>query len=92
MLTTGYEQLNAKATREIFSALWRGIYPNLMRLDYDNARTRSGGSLQELTMPEERTPLELFAAFFRRQNERDMSDEQRQFMEAKIEEIWEGER
>ena len=70
----------------------RGIYPNLMRLDYDNARTRSGGSLQELTMPEERTPLELFAAFFRRQNERDMSDEQRQFMEAKIEEIWEGER
>lgn len=29
VLTTGYEQLNAKATREIFSALWRGIYPNL---------------------------------------------------------------
>lgn len=29
VLTTGYEQLNGKAAREIFGALWREIYPKL---------------------------------------------------------------
>ena len=47
------------------------IYPNLMRLDYDNLRTRED---QEITAPERAesiTPLEHFSAFYQQMCIRD---------------------
>lgn len=70
----------------------RVIYPNLMRLDYDNLRTREN---QEITAPERTesiTPLEHFAAFYQLQNNQPLTAEQAAFCQQLIEEIWkEGE-
>ena len=67
----------------------RTVYPWLMRLDYDNARTRSGGAALEAA--EEKPPLELFAQLYARQNGQPMTDRQQQLVEKLIAKIWEGE-
>ena len=60
----------------------RVIYPNLMKLDYDNKRTRGGGAaLEDAGPPERRSPLELFAEFYELQNCQPMGEEQRAFMQ-----------
>lgn len=67
----------------------RLIYPNLMKLDYDNSRTRSAGTLDDLEDAERKSPLVLFEEFYERQNGRPMSDEQAAFARELMEEIWE---
>ena len=67
----------------------RSIYPNIMRLDYDNIRTRNSGSLEIGEAVVERTPLELFEDFYEQQNHKPMSEEQKQFVGGLIESIWE---
>lgn len=70
----------------------RVIYPNLLQLDYDNKRTRSGGTaLESADQIRRKSPLELFAEFYEIQNGQPMSEEQSQFMRGLIEEIWEAE-
>ena len=69
----------------------RVIYPNLMKLDYDNLRTRLGGRVEVARQVEKKTPLELFAEFYRKQNNQDMSSEQASLVEGLIESIWEEE-
>lgn len=66
----------------------RSIYPNIMRLDYDNTRTRNSRQMTEPEMIEKRTPLELFEEFYELQNNRKMSDCQKQYVTELIEEIW----
>ena len=68
----------------------RVIYPNLMKLDYDNARTRLGLSPLGEAEPERRSPLELFGAFYETQNGSPLSPEQERFARQLLEEIWEG--
>ena len=72
------------------TAKLRVIYPNLMKLDYDNTRTRNTQSVQALSEVEKKTPLELFYAFYEMQNGQEMSLEQKQYLETLIEGIWEG--
>ena len=67
----------------------RSIYPNIMRLDYDNIRTRNSGSLEIGEAVVQRTPLELFEDFYEQQNHKPMSEEQKQFICGLIESIWE---
>lgn len=69
----------------------RVIYPNLMKLDYDNRRTRASGELEIAETDRRRTPMELFAEFYRKQNNQPMSEEQREFTDRLIRKIWEGE-
>lgn len=69
----------------------RIIYHNLMKLDYDNQRTRTGVSVTGAENVESRTPLELFAEFYELQNNQPMSEEQTAFMERLIENTWEEE-
>lgn len=64
-------------------------YPNVMKLDYDNTRTRSGGRVTGAEAPEKRSPLELLAEFYELQNGKKLSEEQEQFSKAVIEKIWE---
>ncbi len=66
------------------------IYPNLLRLDYDNARTRRNQRLDAADAPERRTPPELLAAFYELQNNRPMGEEQRRYALSEMEKIWEG--
>ena len=68
----------------------RAIYRNLLRLDYDNARTRAGAWDAQLPRAEQKTPLELFAELYEKQNGQPMSEEQTRFMSGLIETVWEG--
>ena len=66
----------------------RVIYPNLMRLDYDNRRTRAAETPDASARAESKTPLEHFAAFYEAQNGQPLSDEQAAFCQSLIEDIW----
>lgn len=68
----------------------RAIYPNLMRLEYDNRRTRENQEIEAESM-EEKTEMEMFEEFYERQNNQPMSEEQRRFAEKLIQEIKERE-
>lgn len=71
------------------AAKLRVIYPNLMRLDYDNTRTRSRNLPEGAEEPETKPPLELFEEFYERQNNQPMTEEQIRFSRALMETIWE---
>ena len=66
----------------------RSIYPNILELRYDNARTRTFGEITAEAEPERRTPMELFAALYEQQNGAPLSPEQTGRL---IREIWEEE-
>ena len=67
----------------------RAIYPNIMRLDYDNRRTREGGQLPEGER-KAKSPAKLLEELYELQNNQPMSGEQRAFALGLMEEIWEG--
>ena len=70
----------------------RVIYPNIMKIDYDNKRTRSNQAVGKAEGVEKKSPLELFSEFYYDRNGQTMSEEQTAFMQNLIEEIWEGEK
>ena len=77
--------------QDVFDAMsrLRTIYPYLMTLDYDNARTRAAGGMSVPAETEQRTPLELFEALYQRQNHRPMSEVQRAYIAQLMEQIME---
>ncbi len=70
----------------------RKVYPNLMRLDYDNTRTRHQAVLDNIEDLEDKSPEELFEEFYQKQNGTVLNEEQRKYLAGLIEEIWEEER
>lgn len=77
--------------QDVFDAMsrLRTIYPYLMTLDYDNARTRAAGGMSVPAETERRTPPELFEALYQRQNHRPMSEVQRAYIAQLMEQIME---
>ena len=69
----------------------RVIYPNLMKLSYDNTRTRSQTVIDGAVDVASKSPLQLFGELYELQNNQPMSDIQQAFMQELIEDIWEGE-
>ena len=69
----------------------RAIYPNLMKLDYDNARTRQTVQVDGAQGVERKSPLELFSEFYQLQNNQAMAPEQETFIRELIQSVWEGE-
>ena len=67
----------------------RAIYHNLMKLDYDNHRTRTDNTVPAVNNIEQKTPIELFAEFYKLINNDEMSEEQRKYAQKLIEEVWE---
>ncbi|MDD3213553.1 MAG: exonuclease SbcCD subunit D [Eubacteriales bacterium] len=65
------------------------IYPNLLKLDYDNTRTRRNRLVELTDAPERRTPLSLLSDFYELQNNRPMTDAQQGYAAALMEKIWE---
>ena len=68
----------------------RVIYPNIMRLSYDNARTRSSQVIGSAEQVKSRSPLDLFEELYQLQNNQPMSEVQRAFTQELIESIQEG--
>ena len=77
--------------QDVFDAMsrLRTIYPHLMTLDYDNARTRAAGGMSVPAETERRTPPELFEALYQRQNHQPMSEVQRAYIAQLMEQIME---
>lgn len=73
------------------AAKLRTIYHRLMKLSYDNRRTRSAAVITGAEQVETKSPLALFSEFYALQNGQSMSAEQTDFMRDLIERTWEGE-
>ncbi len=67
----------------------RTIYPNLMKLSYDNARTRSNAQISGAVDIQKKSPLQLFAELYELQNNQPMTPVQQQYLQGMIESIWE---
>ena len=64
-------------------------YPYLMKLSYDNTRTRTNQVIEGAEDVQRKSPLELFDELYELQNNQPMSEEQRSFTQELIESIWE---
>ncbi len=67
----------------------RVIYPNLMKLDYDNRRTRENREITGGDEMEAKTPMELVREFYERQNNLPMNGKQEALVSRLMEKIWE---
>ncbi|WP_288314249.1 exonuclease SbcCD subunit D [uncultured Eubacterium sp.] len=65
------------------------IYKNIMKLDYDNARTQSIGKLTAVNDVEHKQPIELIDDFYKKQNGLDMDENQLSYINSIIEKVWE---
>lgn len=74
---------------EVFAKL-KTVYKNLMRLDFDNARTKSYTNVSENLQSVQTSPLELFEKFYEFQNGRKLEDEQKKIITSEMEKIWES--
>ncbi len=68
----------------------RVIYPNLMKLTYDNARTREQRVIEASADTGSRQPSELFAEFYELQNNQPMNEEQQELIRRLTVRVWEG--
>ena len=73
--------------RELYTPLdeIRKIYPNILRLEFDNTRTKNDTGMENLEEIEKKDAFTLFSEFFERQNERAMDEEQRKWVRAILE-------
>ncbi len=68
----------------------RAIYKNIMKLEYDNIRTRESRKINLDNMViENKNPLEIFSEFYKLQNNQEMNDEQKEIIKKIMEEVWE---
>ena len=70
----------------------RAVYRRLMKLDYDNKRTRFSAEINGASDVELKSPLAHFSDFYELQNNQPMSPEQSEYMKSLIEETWEEKR
>lgn len=68
----------------------RSIYPNILKLSYDNTRTRTDQTISGAEDVQRKSPLELFEELYEQQNNQPMSEQQRAYTRELIESIWEG--
>ena len=89
--TDDYLHITLTDEEDILDAInrLRVIYPNIMKMDYDNTRTRNRQYVKEIEQVEEKKPIELFGELYLLQNNQEMSEEQNVFLQHLIEKIWE---
>lgn len=73
------------------AAKLRGYYPKLMTLTYNNSRTNSVANLNYENL-DQKSPAEVFSDFFMEMNNREMIEEERDFVQDLIESIWKGDK
>ena len=91
-LQNDYLHITLTDEEEIPDAIGRlqKIYRGIMKLDYDNRRTRSYQQVIAAESTESKNPLQLFDELYLLQNGQPMQDVQRSFALELIETIWEG--
>ena len=73
-----YLQVILNDDEEIIDAIGklRSIYPNIMKIDYDNIRTKNNSDLFVSRIDTNKSPIELFCDLFELQNNMPMTNEQ----------------
>lgn len=66
----------------------RVIYPNIMQLEYDNRRTRESRVIEGAENADEKSPLQLFSEFYEKQNNQEMTEAQKNYVESMIRKVW----
>ena len=69
----------------------RTVYPYIMKLTYDNRRTRARQNPLETEVMPETSPMELFGLLYEKQNNASLGDDQRAYLTGLIESIWKEE-
>lgn len=89
--TEDYVQIILTDEEDIFDAVGklRVIYPNLMKLEYDNTRTRRNSQTEVEDTAGDKLPMEFAEELFEIQNNKPMREEQKQYMESLMTDIWE---
>ena len=67
----------------------RVIYPNIMSVEYNNKRTQNSYDYNSAEADKSKSPFELFAEFYEKQNNQPMSEEQTAFMKGLFERLTE---
>ena len=88
--TNDYMRIILTDEEDVIGALGslRSIYPNIMRLEYDNTRTRASAIVPDAEGNDSRTPLEIFAGLYEAQNGKPMDEEQSGLVSSLIEKVW----
>lgn len=69
----------------------RTRYTNIMKVDFDNSITRSGLNLSVDLEIEKKAPFDVISEFFKKQTDKEISEEQEKIAKGLIEEIWKEE-
>ena len=87
--TEDYVQITLTDEEDIVDGMQklRTIYPNLMRLEYDNRRTRENQNVAGAETVQKKSELEYFEEFFELQNNQPMNKEQRKFSEGLMQKL-----
>ena len=85
-----YVQITLTDETDVPDALYRlrVVYPYLLRLEYDNSRTRAQQTFEVLPEAGEMHPGALFTAFYQMQNGEDMTDEMAEYVQGLIAHLW----
>lgn len=67
----------------------RTVYPNVLKLSYDNKASKAAENVEKFSGVNEKKPLEIFEAFYQSRRGTEMNDEQKNYIQALIEKIWE---
>ena len=67
----------------------RQVYPRITHLDWDNARTRASDDFSSAADVQKHTPMSLFAEFYQHMGGSELTEEQAQYVNGLIREIWE---
>ena len=90
--TDDYLYITLTDEEDVFDAIGRlrSIYPNIMKIDYDNKRTSADNFIDTAGESVNKSPAELFGALYELQNNSPLSAEQREFLGGIIKDIWEA--
>lgn len=88
--TEDYLRVTLLDEEEVYDAIGRlrSIYPNIMRVDYENKRTSAHNLVGTADAEERKEPIEFFEELFKLQNNRPFSESQRELCEKIINEVW----
>ncbi len=68
----------------------RSVYKNIMKLDYDNKRTSQNIAIKKVADIEKKSPLEIVAEFYQKQNNDELNSQQIEYLDKVIEKVWSG--
>ena len=66
----------------------RTVYPNVLKISYDNKATKASENVEKIDGIDEKKPFEIFEAFYNSRRGAEMDASQREYIQSLIEKIW----